>query len=129
MSRRQDTLVRPHLSLLAPAVFANVRDSVIPIKMAAEAAFLAIFSVINEDTAIFAKYIEGPGSNLSPQLKKSMQDYFKRVTVRLADQARERQTAEGGKGGLGLSNDEIEDEKELWSIGRVDLEDVMSTGE
>jgi hypothetical protein len=50
-----------------------------------------------------------------------MSDYFKRVAMRLALQARERRLAEGGEGGLGLSNDEVEDEKELWSIGKVDL--------
>ena len=126
ISRRQDTLVRPHLSNLAPAVFANVRESVIPIKMAAEAAFLSIFSVVSEDAIIFNKYIEGSGSSLPPQLKKSMQDYFKRVTMRLAGQAKDRLAAEGGINGLGLSNDEVEDEKELWSVGRVEIDDVMS---
>ena len=125
-SRRQDTLVRPHLNIIAPAVFASVRESVIPIKMAAEAAFLTIFSVTSEDTALFNRYIEGPGSTLPQQLNKSMQDYFKRVTVRLAGQARDRLEAEGGKSSLGLSNDELEDEKEVWSVGRVELEDIMS---
>jgi hypothetical protein len=52
-----------------------------------------------------------------------MSDYFKRVAMRLATQARERRVAEGGEGGLGLSNDEVEDEKEVWSIGKVDLGD------
>lgn len=111
---------------MAPAVFANVREAVIPVKMAAEAAFLTIFSVISEDTNLFDKYVEGPGSSLPQQLKKSMQDYFKRVTLRLAVQAKDRLEAEGSKNGLGLSNDEIEDEKELWSVGRMELEDVMS---
>ena len=54
-------------------------------------------------------------------MKRSMQDYFKRVATRLGNQARERKEAEGGQGGLGLSNDEREDEREIWSVGKVDL--------
>ena len=50
-----------------------------------------------------------------------MQDYVKRVALRLGAQARERREAEGGQGGLGLSSDEVEDEREVWSVGRVDL--------
>jgi hypothetical protein len=50
-----------------------------------------------------------------------MADYFKRVAMRLAGQARERNEAEGGQGSLGLLGDEAEDEREVWSVGRVDL--------
>jgi hypothetical protein len=53
--------------------------------------------------------------------KRSMQEYFKRVALRLSGQAKERREAEGGQGGLGLSSDEREDEREVWSIGRVEL--------
>lgn len=63
----------------------------------------------------------GPGASLNPTIKRSMQDYFKRVAMRLGNQARERKEAEGGQGGLGLSNDEKEDEREIWSVGKVDL--------
>jgi hypothetical protein len=45
-------------------------------------------------------------------------------------QARERREAEGGvKGGLGLSGDEEEDEREVWSVGRVDLGEEVKGGE
>lgn len=69
----------------------------------------------------FDKYMAGPGASLNPTTKRSMQDYFKRVAMRLGGQARERKEAEGGQGGLGLSNDEREDEREIWSVGKVDL--------
>ncbi|KAJ6123299.1 eIF-2-alpha kinase activator GCN1 [Penicillium capsulatum] len=121
ISRLHPEMTRAHLALLAPPIFASVRDLVIPVKLAAEAAFLAIFSVVESDSEIFDKYMAGPGASLPPGPKRSMSDYFKRVAVRLANQARERRTAEGGEGGLGLSNDEVDDEKELWSIGKVDL--------
>jgi hypothetical protein len=112
-------LVRPHLSLLATPVFASVRDPVIPVKLAAEAAFMALFNVVDDESKLFDKYIAS--QELAASQKRSMQDYFKRVAVRLANTARERRDAEGGQGGLGLSNDEVDDEREIWSIGRVDL--------
>ncbi|KAJ5591715.1 uncharacterized protein N7459_002084 [Penicillium hispanicum] len=121
ISRLHPEMTRPHLALLAPPIFASVRDLVIPVKLAAEAAFLSIFSVVESDSEVFDKYMAGPGASLPPGPKRSMSDYFKRVAVRLANQSRERRAAEGGEGGLGLSNDEVDDEKELWSIGKVDL--------
>ncbi|KAJ9309219.1 hypothetical protein DTO217A2_1157 [Paecilomyces variotii] len=129
VSRLHPELTRPHLPLLAPPIFASVRDVVIPVKLAAEAAFLALFSVVDQEGAVFEKYMAGPGSELPPGPKRSMSDYFKRIALRLATQARERREAEGGQGGLGLSNDELEDEKEVWSIGKVDLgEDSFGDG-
>ncbi|RQM05523.1 hypothetical protein DH86_00001555 [Scytalidium sp. 3C] len=117
---RHDTdLVRPHLPLLAPPIFASVRDPVIPVKLAAEAAFMALFNVVDEESKVFDKYIAT--QEMPPNQKRSMQDYFKRVALRLANTARERKEAEGGQGGLGLSNDEVDDEREIWSVGRVDL--------
>ena len=121
VSRLHPELTRPHLPLLVQPIFAGVRDLVIPVKLAAEAAFLSIFSVEEAESAVFDKYMAGPGAELPPGPKRSMSDYFKRVALRLATQARERKEAEGGQGGLGLSNDEMEDERELWSIGKVDL--------
>ena len=55
-----------------------------------------------------------------------MSDYCKRVATRLAGQARERAEAEGGQGGLGLSSDEMEDEREIMSVGRVELGDAFA---
>ena len=121
LSREENELVRPHLALLAPAVFAGVRDAIIPIKLSAEGAFTAMFSVVAEDAAVFDKYMAGTGADLPANTKRSMQDYFRRVALRLAAQARERSEAEGGLGGLGLASDEKEDEREVWSVGKVDL--------
>ncbi|KAI5304344.1 translational activator of GCN4, partial [Ascosphaera pollenicola] len=124
VSRLQPDLVRPHLAILAPAVFGCVRDMVIPIKLAAEGAFLSLFSVVEEESAVFTEYMNGPGAQLAPGPKRSMQDYFKRIALRLGSQSRERREAEGGQGGLGLSSDELDDEKEVWSIGKVELEET-----
>lgn len=121
LARTNPDLVRPHLALLAPPVFASVRDMVIPVKLAAEAAFVQLFAVADEESKVFEKYMESQEGNMAPNVKRSMQDYFKRVALRLGAQVRERREAEGGTGGLGLSNDEVEDEKELMSVGRVDV--------
>ncbi|KAI9818321.1 MAG: translational activator of GCN4 [Thelocarpon impressellum] len=116
VSRLEGDLIRPHLSLLAPPIFASVRDPVIPVKLAAEAAFLVIFSVVEAESAVFDKYLGGAGSSLAPITKKTMQDYFKRVALRLGSQSRERREAEGGQGGLGLSGDERDDEREVVNL-------------
>ena len=102
---------------------------VIPVKLAAEAAFVQLFAVADEEGKVFDKYLESAGAEgMPPNVKRSMQDYFKRVALRLGAQVRERREAEGGAGGLGLSNDEAEDEKELMSVGRVDLEGGVAGG-
>lgn len=117
-------LVRPHLALLAPPIFASVRDMVIPVKLAAEAAFVALFNVMDEESKVFDKFLasESGGAGLPANVKRSMGDYFKRVALRLGAQARERREAEGGvSGAIGLSEDEREDEREIWSVGKVDV--------
>ncbi|KAF5681796.1 translation activator GCN1 [Fusarium circinatum] len=121
VSRNDMEMVRPHIALLAQPIFASVRDPVIPVKLAAEAAFVELFNVADEESRIFDKFMAGPGADLPANTKRSMGDYFKRVAMRLGSQARERREAEGGQGGLGLSNDEAEDEKEIWSVGKVDV--------
>lgn len=123
VSRLEPDLVGPHLDLLIPPVFSSVRDPVIPIKLGAEATFLTLLQVVDAGSVIFDRYTQGPGANLPMTTKRSMQDYFKRVALRLANQARERRDAEGGAGGLDLASDEADDEKELWSVGKVDLGD------
>jgi hypothetical protein len=119
--RKDMEMVRPHVALLAQPIFASVRDPVIPVKLAAEAAFVELFNVADEESRIFDKFMAGPGMDLPANTKRSMGDYFKRVAMRLGSQIRERREAEGGQGGLGLSNDEAEDEKEIWSVGKVDV--------
>ncbi|KAF2218539.1 armadillo-type protein [Elsinoe ampelina] len=119
-------LIAPYLSILVPPVFGVVRDPLIPVKLAAEQAFLAIFDVVDNEAEDFEKYLEKEGKDLPPNTKRSMGDYFKRVAVRLGAQARERREAEGrtskaGPGESWLSADEEEDEREVWSVGRVEI--------
>lgn len=120
VSRENTSLIRPHLGILVPPVFASVRDTVIPVKLAAEAAFLAVFSVVDEEAAVFEKYMANEGADLQPGMKRSIQEYFKRIALRLSSQAKERREAEGGTSGF-LSTDEVEDAREVWAVGKVDL--------
>ncbi|KAI1879333.1 hypothetical protein JX265_002287 [Neoarthrinium moseri] len=113
--RHNMELVRPHLPLLAGPIFASVRDPVIPVKLAAEAAFIELFDVVEEEGKVFEKFVQSPtGQEMQPNTRRSMGDYFKRVALRLGAQARERREMEG------LSNDEAEDEREIWSVGQVE---------
>ncbi|RCI08649.1 hypothetical protein L249_4795 [Ophiocordyceps polyrhachis-furcata BCC 54312] len=121
LSRTNMEMVRPHVPLLAPPIFGSVRDLVIPVKLAAEAAFVELFSVADEEGRVFDKFMAGSGADLPANTKRSMGDYFKRVALRLGTQVRERRDAEGGQGGLGLSNDEQEDEREIWSVGKAEV--------
>ncbi|SMR56256.1 unnamed protein product [Zymoseptoria tritici ST99CH_3D1] len=115
-------LIRPHYATIVQPLFKCVRDMVVPVKLAAEAAFVAIFEVVEEEGAVFEKYLNSSaGAGLNAADKRSLTEYFKRIALRLAGQARERKEAEGGQGGLGLSSDEKEDEKEVWCVGKVDL--------
>ncbi|KAK3316997.1 armadillo-type protein [Apodospora peruviana] len=123
LARSQPELVRPHLGLLAPPVFSSVRDMVIPVKLAAEAAFVQLFAVADEESKVFDKWITAV--DMPANTKRSMQDYFKRVALRLGGQVRERREAEGGAGGLGLSNDEQEDVNEIMAVGKVDVGGVF----
>jgi len=130
LARKNPDLVQPYTPDFVVPLFACVRDPVIPVKLAAEQAFLALFDVVDEESTLFDAYMTSHGASLPATQKRSLSDYFKRVVLRLAGQARERREAEGGvKGTLGLSEDEVEDEREVWSVGRVDLnEGVFKTG-
>lgn len=122
VARENPDLIRPHLATIVPPIFKSVRDPVIPVKLSAEAAFLQVFDVVEQESAVFDKYMSaGAGAELDAGTKRSMSEYFKRIALRLSGQARERKEAEGGSGGLGLSSDEKEDEREVWSVGKVDL--------
>lgn len=118
ISRKQYNIVERHIHVLAPPIFTSARDLVVPVKLAAEAAFMAIFSAVEHEGAIFDKYMADAGPELGPTVKRHMSDYFNRVTLRVAAQSRERPEVEGG---LGLSEDERDDEREIWSVGKVDL--------
>ena len=128
VTRHHPDAIRTHnfknVHKLAPAVFSGVRDPVIPVKLAAEAAWLELFDVVDRESQFFDKYLADPdtGASLPKPNGRQMSEYFKRISLKLASQARER--IEAGGGAIGLSSDEEEDEREVWSVGSVQVLNV-----
>ena len=118
-------LVKPFYDLLVPSVFTCVRDTIIPIKLAAEKAYIAIFNLVDDEQMNdFNQWFNSKQSNISGVvgisiIPRSIGDYTKRVATRLAGVERERIEAGGDE--ETLFSDRIEDESEVWAIGGVDL--------
>lgn len=122
-------LIQSNITSVAQIVFSSVRDMLIPIKLAAEAAFLEIFAVADYDSVRFDEYLS---TVQDATVKRSMGDYFKRVALRLGGQIRERRESEGKKARRieeeVTSEEEIEqriqeekeDVVEIWAVGRND---------
>ncbi|CEP60540.1 Gcn1p LALA0_S01e13256g [Lachancea lanzarotensis] len=123
---KYEECVKPFYDLLGPSVFSCLRDIIIPVKLAAEKAYLAIFRLVEEeDMRSFEAWI----SQLSgPTLQncaadsiqlRSVTDYTKRVGKRLAGVERERIAAGGDP--ETIFSDCYEDESEIWAVGGVEL--------
>ncbi|ODQ79468.1 hypothetical protein BABINDRAFT_180589 [Babjeviella inositovora NRRL Y-12698] len=123
-----DEAIQPFFDALGPSVFACVRDPVVPIKLAAEKAFLALFNLVEDEQATafnewFAK-VSAVGTTVETVVGavvqlRSIGDYNKRVAIRLAGVERER-IASGGDEET-MYSDRFEDEGEIWAVGGVDL--------
>lgn len=115
--------IKPYLNILAPSVFSCLRDPIIPIKLAAEKAYLSVFRLIEEpNMETFNSWFEQNsvinnvlGATIQP---RSVGDYTKRVAVRLANVERERVEAGGDE--ETIFSDRFEDENEVWAVGGVD---------
>lgn len=130
-ARQKDSIFKPHLDVIVPSVFACVRDTIIPIKLAAEKAYLGLFNLVEDSKLeIFTKWFDEVSSNgstidtvIGTKLQlRSIGDYTKRVAVRLAGVERERIAAGGDE--ETLFSDRFEDEREIWAVGGVDLTNV-----
>lgn len=129
VSRLQPGLFIPNLNDVAPSVFSCVRDVIIPIKLAAEKAYLSLFNLVEDkDLETFNKWLNSISDNSATTIDnvvggtiqlRSIGDYTRRVGVRLAGVERERIEAGGDE--ETLYSDRIEDEGEIWAIGGVDL--------
>ncbi|ODQ64191.1 ARM repeat-containing protein [Nadsonia fulvescens var. elongata DSM 6958] len=108
-------LVEPHIDILGPATFGCVREMIIPIKLAAEKAYLALFKLVEEGAAIFDTWMSGSGAELANA--RTIQDYTRRVAMRLASAEKER--IEAGGDNETVYSDRIEDKQEIWAIGSI----------
>ncbi|KAG7193940.1 translational activator of GCN4 [Scheffersomyces spartinae] len=122
---KRDQLTTKYLDILVPNVFACLRDAIIPIKLAAEKAYLALFNMIEDETSLslFNQWFDDKATfdTVTGQLivPRSINDYTKRVAVRLANVERERIEAGGDK--ETMFSDQYEDETEIWAVGGVEL--------
>lgn len=118
VARQVPQLIAPRLDVVAPAVFRCVRDTIIPIRLAAEKAFLLAFHLV-ESSAQWDQWfatVEAAGSVTAIDgtviQARSLSEYTRRVAQRLAGVERERIEAGGDR--EQMFSDEVEDEKELW---------------
>ncbi|OLL26067.1 Translational activator gcn1, partial [Neolecta irregularis DAH-3] len=110
VSRLRFDMIKPHIAFLAPTVFTCVREIIIPVKLAAEQAYIAMFELVKNGPALFEKFLQN--EELGPR-SKAMKEYMDRVAMRLAALESER-LADGGDH-IGL--DQLEDEHEIWQVG------------
>lgn len=121
---KYDQIIKPHWDVLVPSVFTCLRDGIIPIRLAAEKAYLALFNLVaDQDLTDFNGWFENAskdsittilGGTIVP---RSIGDYTKRVASRLASVERERLDAGGDE--EAMFSDRFEDEKEVWAVGGV----------
>ncbi|TID26219.1 hypothetical protein CANINC_002808 [Pichia inconspicua] len=118
-----DQVIIPNLDLLIPSVFSCVRDPILPVKLAAEKAIIAILNLVEDESNVrFNDWVESlnGATTLITVAETTLQvrsitDYIKRVAIRLAGVERERLNAGGDK--EVMFSDQFEDESEIWSIG------------
>ncbi|SCU84775.1 LAFA_0D11936g1_1 [Lachancea sp. 'fantastica'] len=118
--------VKPFYDLLGPSIFSCLRDVIIPVKLAAEKAYLAVFRLVEEEKmeSFQAWSSELSGPTLQNYVGDSIQlrsitDYTNRVGKRLAGVERERIAAGGDP--ETVFSDCYEDESEIWAVGGVEL--------
>lgn len=119
---KREEVVQSQLDILAPSVFACLRDPLIPVKLGAEKAYLSVFDLIDDvEMNKFTDWFTGKTS-ISTVLgtvivPRSVGDYTKRVAARLAGVERDRIIA-GGDAET-MFSDRFEDESEVWSVGGI----------
>ncbi|CAH2354189.1 eIF-2-alpha kinase activator Gcn1p [[Candida] railenensis] len=121
---KYDLEIHEYLDKLAPSIFTCIRDPIIPIRLAAEKSWLAIFQLVEDEKAqIFDEWFSGKETMtnaLGAAIQaRSIGDYTKRVATRLATVERER--IEQGGDAETMFSDRFEDENEVWAVGGVDL--------
>jgi len=88
------------------ATVACARDSnVLPLKVAAEHAFMAMFKMESEGTTL----LDGMLEHMDAPLRKIVQEYTKRISGKIA-------ALESSVDG-DLAEDEVDDEREIASVG------------
>lgn len=120
VGRLKYSIIEANLHMVVLTIFNNVRSMIIPIKLAAEKCYVAVLNLTQTED-IFNNWIDKQPDNVTLEefdlkfVKRSINDYTKRVAIRLAKVEVER--IEQGGDDETLFSDRIEDESEIWSIG------------
>lgn len=127
VARLKSDLFTPYLDELVPSIFACIRDPIIPIKLAAEKAYLGIFNLVDDvKQEAFSLWFDGKSEFTTVTgtkiVARSIGDYTKRVAARLATVERERIVAGGDE--ETMFSDRFEDETEVWAVGGIELNKV-----
>ncbi|AOA64745.1 Gcn2p kinase activity positive regulator [Komagataella phaffii CBS 7435] len=123
---KHEQVIVPNLDLLIPSIFKCVRDPIIPIKLAAEKAFLEVLRLVQDpEMTLMHSWAEkakeeSDVSAVSPQQIRSVTEYTRRVGSRLASVERDR--LEAGGDAETMFSDRFEDESEIWAVGGVSLQ-------
>ena len=97
-ARKNIDVFRPHMTeKLGLAVFSCVRSMVIPVKLSAEAAFVAIFEMVDHQNEVLEPF----AAKLEPTKARSMLEYARRVASKKAQAESERM-----RSGVGTREDE-----------------------
>lgn len=122
------------LDVLVPAIFGCVRESTIPVKLAAEKAFIQVLKLTDDLLLTAGKEGVAPSiptfdkwykhavddNVLSGAIPRSLSEFTKRVGQKLALAEVDRIQAGGDYSAV--YSDRIEDEMDVWAIGSPDLE-------
>lgn len=124
VARLKTNLLNPYLDVLVPSIFVCIRDPVIPIKLAAEKAYIGLFDLVDDvDQNAFNSWFDGKSEFTTVTgtkiIARSIGDYTKRVASRLASVERER--IEAGGDAETMFSDRFEDETEVWAVGGIEL--------
>ncbi|GMM33059.1 Gcn1 protein [Saccharomycopsis crataegensis] len=129
---KYDEVIKPNLDEIVPNVFSCVRDVIIPIKLAAEKTYLEVFNLVEDENLVgynewSKKMAEQAGKTVTNSAgatiqMRSIDEYTKRIGSRLAKVERER--IEAGGDVEAMFSDRFEDEKEIWSVGGVELTEI-----
>ena len=88
VSRDGYEVLQPYWDILVPDLFLAARDTIIPVKIAAEVTFSAVFDFIaRQDSILFDEYFATAKDSLDARLQRSMPEYVRRVAMKAAQRS------------------------------------------
>lgn len=89
IAKRKHEIIKPHIDAMGGVIFGCVRSMVLPVKLAAEAAFVHVFQMTTQGDALLQPFLE----RQDPAKARSIGEYAKRVASKVATAENERHAA------------------------------------